>query len=127
MTPFQWISLAGISAILLLELVRGFRLAERRLAWFVRCAIWVAAAIAIAYPNLTSRMAGLVGIQRGADLVSYLAILAFLWAAFYGYTRYVRLEQHITVLVRRLAILEAQQGPDPANVDQANIRVHQGR
>lgn len=117
MTPFQWISLASIAVILVIEVFYGFRRTQRRLAWLIRCAIWVAAAIAIAQPDLTSRIALLVGIQRGADLVSYLAILAFLWVAFQGYSRYVRMEQQITVLVRRLATLEAQQAADATQAD----------
>jgi hypothetical protein len=121
MTPFQWISLAAIATILSVEVLYGFRRTQRRLAWLIRCAIWVAAAIAIAQPNLTSRLALLVGIQRGADLVSYLAILAFLWVAFYAYSRYVRMEQQITVLVRRLATLEARQAAEPWDTD-AGIR-----
>jgi hypothetical protein len=117
MTPFQWISLASIAVILVIEVLYGFRRSQRRLVWLIRCGIWVAAAVAIAQPNLTSRIALLVGIQRGADLVSYLAILAFLWVAFQGYSRYVRMEQQITVLVRRLATLEAQRAAETSDFD----------
>jgi len=58
------------------------------------------------------------GIQRGADLVSYLGVLTLLVVAFLGYERYVRLQEQVTVLVRRLAILEAHKVPpaaDPLN------------
>ena len=117
MTPFQWISLAGIAVLLVIEVLYGLRRAQRRLPWLIRCVIWVAAAVAIAQPDLTSRIALLVGIQRGADFVSYLAILAFLWVAFHGYSRYVQMEQQITVLVRRLATLEAEQAAGKSEID----------
>ena len=43
MTPFQWISLAVITVILLVDVLYGFHRTQRRLAWFARCAIWLAA------------------------------------------------------------------------------------
>ena len=46
-----------------------------RLSGVLGILFWSAAAIAIARPDLTSLVANAVGINRGADLVFYLAIL----------------------------------------------------
>jgi hypothetical protein len=58
-----------------------------------------------------------LGIDRGVNLVSYLAFLAVLGAAFHGYSCYVRLQSQITVLARTLAILQARQAPGIQEAD----------
>ena len=108
MTPFQWISVWVFAGLLFLEAfcaLRGLNHSRFRL---VRCLTWIAAATAIAFPATTNVVAACLGIQRGADLVSYLGILTFLGFSFFGYSRYVRLQGQITALVRKLAILEAE-------------------
>ena len=76
--------------------------------------IWSGAAITIALPNLTILVAKAVGINRGADLVFYLAILGGVSVCFYSYQRSRRLENLITELVRREAVSSAEYGPRPA-------------
>ena len=75
--------------------------------------VWSAAAIAIAQPDLTSHVAKAVGINRGADLVFYLAILAGVSVCFYFYQRTRQLENLITGVIRREAIRNARFGSQP--------------
>ncbi len=75
--------------------------------------VWSAAAIAIALPDSTSLVANTLGINRGADLVFYLAILAGVSVCFYFYQRSRQLENLITVIIRREAIRTAQFGSQP--------------
>jgi hypothetical protein len=70
--------------------------------------LWAGAAVAIAMPELTSRLAHRVGIDRGADLVLYLSILCGLGLAFYFYQRNRQLENLLTELVRSEAIRSAE-------------------
>ncbi len=70
-------------------------------------AIWVAAAAAIARPELTVVAARLMGIDRGADLVFYCAILAGFVGFFALYLKLRRLEQGLTKIVREIALREA--------------------
>ena len=72
--------------------------------------VWSAAAIAIARPDLTSLVAKTLGINRGADLVFYLAILAGACTAFYFYGRYRRVENLVTAVIRRHAVEGATKG-----------------
>ena len=72
--------------------------------------IWLTATISIALPDSTSLMANKLGINRGADLVFYLAILAGAWTAFYFYGRYRRLENLVTAVIRRHAVEGARKG-----------------
>jgi hypothetical protein len=60
------------------------------------------------FPDLTSRVAQAVGVGRGADVVVYLAVILLFYVIFRIYLRLDRMERDITVLVRRLAVDEAE-------------------
>ena len=66
-------------------------------------------------PGLTMRLAHLVGIGRGADLIFYLAILFLLFLCFNFYIRFHVLEEKVTHVVRALAmhnpVIEEDPGP----------------
>jgi hypothetical protein len=78
----------------------------------MRLALWIGAAVAIYRPELVSIVANKLGIQRGADLVSYAVALAFLGMSFYFYSRYTLLQQQLTSLVRHIALQDAKRGKD---------------
>jgi hypothetical protein len=116
MTLFQWIALSVLGALLLWELIRLWLGPVARGAWFVRFIVWLAAGVAIYEPGFVQIVAGAIGIGRGADVVLYLFVLAFLATSFYFYARSVRVQRQITQLVRHLAIQEARRGGrDTAN------------
>jgi len=71
------------------------------IAW---AAVWTAAAVAIAFPELTVVTARTLGISRGADLVFYCGILGMLAGFFLIYVRLRRIERDITLLVRETAL-----------------------
>jgi hypothetical protein len=72
--------------------------------------IWLAAAVAITRPDWVQEAAIWLGIGRGADVVLYLFVLAFLATTFLFYARQLRQQQEITQLVRHLALREARRG-----------------
>jgi hypothetical protein len=109
-TPFQWLTLAGLGGLLALEVSWFVRGRVVRGPWVVRCLTWLAAALAIAFPDTTQWLATAVGITRGSDLVMYLVALAFLGTTFYFYSRQVRLQRQLVEVVRHVAIREAVQG-----------------
>ena len=88
-----------------------------RLSGVLAIAVWTAAAIAIALPELTIRVATALGIGRGADLVFYVAILGGVSVCFYFYQRSRQLENLITELIRRESIRNARFGSPPAARD----------
>lgn len=112
MMPFQ------IGAILVLALVSAFTvraMARQRLtplAGTLWLALWLSGAIAIAWPDVTVRVARTLGIARGADLVSYLAILGMLLGFFVVNVRVRRIESQITRLVRELALRAPEERED---------------
>src|SRR5688572_29342815 len=62
--------------------------------------LWVAVAIAIAFPQSTVVVARALGIARGADLVFYCAILGMLVGFFLIYVRLRRIDRNISLIVQ---------------------------
>lgn len=111
MIPFQY---GGILVSLAMAAWGLHRLRQRqRPGWISLLAIVVgiAGAITIFDPEITTTVAQTVGIQRGADLLTYLVALAFLGSWFYFYQKMRTLSSAVTALVRELAIR------DPRPVD----------
>ena len=81
----------------------------------LRPILWLMAAIAVWRPDLTTRIAQLLGIGRGADLVLYTLAVAFLAAVFHFYRKFRQLEGEITSLVRHVALTSAEEVAGPAS------------
>ena len=69
---------------------------------------WMGVGICILVPNITQRVAGVLGVGRGADAVSYISLVGLSYAFFRLYLRMRLMEQQITLLVRKLALKEAR-------------------
>ncbi len=123
MKSFQYILLTLLAAGLLVEFWKFWRDVASRRASSTRIIVWGAVAVAIALPGLVQTIAGWVGIDRGADLVLYLFVTAFIVAAFNFYARTVQLQRQITLIVRQHAISEAEYG---SPTDASGLRVVHG-
>jgi hypothetical protein len=66
------------------------------------------AALAVVFPESTNDVAHLVGVGRGADLITYLVEVGMLFVIVHYYTKFVELDGHITKLVRELAIVRSE-------------------
>lgn len=75
-----------------------------RLAFGLWLLLWLAALIIVVFPKLTSWLANLVGIGRGADLVIYLALIAAFYLLFKLLMRLEKMEKDISKIVRTLAL-----------------------
>lgn len=113
MTPFQWILVGAISA---LGAVAAVAMAKGKIgrlagaAWIVVLLVGVLASID---PDRVTRVANALGINRGADLVLYLLALAVFWGFLLVYIRLRRVRRELTLVVRRLAVMEAEEGGGP--------------
>lgn len=120
MMALSLFQLLGISLALLLALMISVALLTRRVArlpgvfWLL---VWLAAAAAIAAPEMTSVVARFLGIRRGADLVFYCAILGGMVGFFLIYIRQRRLEASLTELVRHMAISNPREPESPVGED----------
>jgi small membrane protein len=107
MTLFQQVGVplaAFLTAHSAMRLISGKR---PRWLLLLRTLVLMAAAVAIAEPELTNQMAHVLGIGRGADLMLYFMAVAVIGAFFYFYQKTRHLEGEITKLVRHLALESA--------------------
>ena len=68
----------------------------------------VLAVLAVVFPDASNDAAKAVGVGRGADLLLYLLILAFLFVALNTYLKFKDYDLVITQLSRRIALEEAE-------------------
>jgi hypothetical protein len=111
----NWIQILLIVAVvtLLIFLLRSRRSAQTK-AWVkVGYVLFVFAAVyAIVRPDDTTVVANWLGVDRGADLLEYALIVAFLFTTLSTYMRFKDLELRYAQLARAVA-LEGARVPDP--------------
>lgn len=111
----NWIQVLLIASIivLLVYLLRSRTSAQSK-AWVkVGYVLFVfAAAYAILRPNDTTVVAQWLGVARGADLMLYGLIIAFVFTTLSAYMRFKDLELRYARLARAIA-LESAQAPEP--------------
>ncbi|WP_435743804.1 DUF2304 domain-containing protein [Microbacterium sp. PMB16] len=108
----MWIQFLLIAAIVVLAVFMMRRtgadshLAIRRLLMglFV-----VVAVLSVLFPQWLSWLASLVGVGRGTDLVLYGLIVMFLAFVYSQYRRNIALQRQLTLLARKIALLEASE------------------
>ena len=111
MRLFQLIAVPAI-AVMLLVSARNLRVRPAvSLFWMV---LWLAALLAVVYPDSTTKIARSLGIYRGADLIVYSAVLAFIAGFYVVSLRLRQMSREITLLTREVALLEAERKQDPA-------------
>ncbi|WP_172119788.1 DUF2304 domain-containing protein [Actinomyces faecalis] len=83
-------------------------LAARRLATLL---FVLFAVVAITFPGLMTRVAHVLGVGRGTDLLLYALVIAFLAQVLSSFRRNAARERQITQLARRIALSEAPEPP----------------
>jgi hypothetical protein len=68
----------------------------------------VLAIVVIVSPNTSNRLAHVVGVGRGADLLLYALTLAFIFVVLYMYIRSKEEQDQRVILARKIALLEAK-------------------
>ncbi len=66
--------------------------------------LFTTAIVGITFPNETSRVANLLGIGRGVDLIVYASIATLFYLIFRAYVLMEDIRHEITELVRKIAI-----------------------
>lgn len=108
MTIFQILILIFIVFVIFKALKRLIK-KEISVAFFILWLIfWLLVAIIDFFPAIIARLADLVGVGRGVDLVIYTAICVLLYVVFRYNLRINKLEQNITDIVRKVALNESR-------------------
>lgn len=107
----NWIQVLLISAVfaLLVYLLKSRTNAKAK-AWVkVGYVLFVIAAVyAILRPDDTTILANWLGVDRGADLLSYALVIAFVFTTMSTYLRFKELELRYAQLVRAVALQSAR-------------------
>lgn len=99
------IAVLAVVAIVLVIPGKGARgQAIQRLALLL---VLVLGALAVVFPEMTTRVANFLGIGRGVDLLFYASIVLFIGFALTVTGRIRRMDRELTVLARKIALLEA--------------------
>jgi small membrane protein len=109
---FQILAVAAV-AVIAFFILRGGGARHQAIRRILLVLFVVAAAASVFFPQVLTWLANLVGIGRGTDLLLYVMVIAFLGFAATTYRRFRLLEQDITQLARKLALLEARRGDAP--------------
>jgi hypothetical protein len=115
MLPVQILLVAFLAYALRITWRRARESAISRREAFAWSLLWCAAAVVILLPQTTTRIAQLVGVGRGVDLVLYGSIAGLFFLVFRLFVAVDKVERQITDLVRRDALKglppEAPQDP----------------
>lgn len=113
MKPVQLLLLAF--ALFALSRVRKYKQRGMRkvylLAWTL---VWVGAVIFVLLPESTSLIARVVGIGRGADLITYVGLLGVFYLIWRIHLTLDRLDHEITQIVREMALQRLTEPGDPS-------------
>ncbi len=107
MSTFQQIGLSILTLLIAIDLwalIRGHTSRALGLAWLLVCSSGV---VALYVPDTTTRIARVLGIQRGADLLLYSSVMAGVIFVFFAYIRQKRVDRAITLIVREIAKRDA--------------------
>ena len=117
MNLFQTLVVGLFVVLAVFTISAGMRGAVRKRIVTFWLLVWLAGSVAVVWPRSTALIAHALGIGRGADLLLYSSVLVMCVAFFYVYTRFRRLDRQLTLLVRRLAMQNAESGipPKPAS------------
>jgi len=87
------------------------RFRERKLSFIAANSwllLWIAVETIIWKPDVTTSVAKVLGIGRGADLLIYGSLLILFYSVFRIYVKLEDIERQITTLVRKIALNKQQ-------------------
>ncbi len=114
MNLFQILALAVVGLLLLVRVTGVLRGSVARRDGILWTLVWLAAGVAIVRPGITRVVAKALGIDRGADLVLYCAVLVMMIGFLMTYSRLRRIQRELTLVVRHIAKREAVVNSSPA-------------
>jgi hypothetical protein len=111
--PILVFQIAAVVAVIVIAffVLRGGGARHQAIRRILLIVFVIGAGVSVFFPNLLTSLANLVGIGRGADLLLYILVFAFLGFAATTYRRSRQLESQITELARQIALIEADKPP----------------
>jgi hypothetical protein len=106
MTPIQILLASGIVLIALYMYVRIRKSVLDTVLIFL---FLVVGLLFILFPEITNKLAKVLGVNRGINLIFYTGFLILLFLILKLYARSRRLEQNLTELVRKISLEKAEE------------------
>ncbi|HVW08199.1 MAG TPA: DUF2304 domain-containing protein [Bryobacteraceae bacterium] len=100
-----------IACFLMAAILASIAFRARLIYRLLAVVLFLAAAVFIFVPDLTTVIARSLGVGRGTDLLLYLSLIAGIHIALLLYRRTRELERKMAELVRAAAIRDAQMNP----------------
>ena len=119
MNLFQTLALVVVGGLFILTLIAALRGWATRREGVLWALVWVAAGVAIIWPEVTTVVARWLGIQRGADLILYCAVVVMMIGFLMIYVRLRHLRRELTLLVRQIAIRDAMMTPPADSLEKS--------
>ncbi|MBT3230653.1 DUF2304 domain-containing protein [Candidatus Uhrbacteria bacterium] len=89
---------------------KQYRRRKVSLYWYILWTLlWLAVIIVALLPQATDPLAQLVGVERGADLLVYIAIVVLAYGLYRVLVRLEKVQKEITEVVRKVAIDKVQE------------------
>ena len=79
---------------------------KETLAWSI---VWIGTGVIFWFPQQTDKISQILGINRGADLITYLAIIILAYLVFRIFIHLDRIEKNITKLTRKDALKDTEE------------------
>lgn len=99
------IGISVVAAIALIGVIKRFRKGALSSVGFILWGLlWIAAAMVVWMPQITNRVAGFLGVGRGADAVLYVSIIVLFYTMFRLYGKTERLEHELNTIVTQVAL-----------------------
>ncbi|PIX61980.1 hypothetical protein CO057_03345 [Candidatus Uhrbacteria bacterium CG_4_9_14_0_2_um_filter_41_50] len=99
------IALIAFSLFGILHVSRQYRSQKVSVYWFLIWFVFWLIVIAVAlFPEATDIIADYVGVEKGADLIAYIAIVVLSYSMYRVLVRLERMRQEMTDLTRKIAI-----------------------
>lgn len=73
--------------------------------------LFVTGIVAVIFPEITNVIANYVGVGRGADLLLYITVIVFYTSLTFIYSRFKKVENRQTEIIRLMTIDDAQKLP----------------
>jgi hypothetical protein len=101
--------LAAFALFAILKAWKQFKERKQSLYWFWLSSLFWGVVIFVAFlPQTTDVVARYVGVERGADLLVYIAVVVLSYGFYRSMVQQERMRQEITELTRQIAIRDAK-------------------
>ena len=70
--------------------------------------IWVLVILIVVFPGTMGYLATLTGVERGVDVIIYVAIIILFYLVYRIYIKMENIEREITLIVREIAVLKRE-------------------